>query len=173
MSTYTHHVSGFFAQKDEAVKAHDVLLSRGIPAKQLALYADEQQDLKPEARPERRDSIKDMLVVGAIGTAVGAAVGTLGEIALVAASVTLFMAGSLIAPLAMLGWGAGLSTVIGAVAGSVRLQKQGGKLSDLVTDALRSGQVVLIVHTHSEQQTQIAVNVMQKAVGFVQEEDPS
>lgn len=170
MSSYKHHVSGFFAQKDAAVKARDALLSRGISANQLALYADEHKDTKPEAKPERQGSIKDILVVGTIGTVVGTAVGTLGEIALVAASVTLFMGSSLIVPLAMLGWGAGLSAVIGTVSGSVRLHKQGGKLSDLVTDALRSGQVVLIVSTLSEGETKIATEVMQQAVGSYQDE---
>jgi hypothetical protein len=171
MSSYQHHVSGFFAQREAAVLARDALLLRGIPQQQLALYADEHEDVKPPAKSERLGSIKDILVVGTVGAVVGTAVGTLGEIALVAASVTLFMASSLIAPLAMLGWGAGVSAVIGAVAGSVRLHKQGGKFSDLVTDALRSGQVVLIANTLSEAQTKIAIEVMQQAVGSYQDEE--
>lgn len=170
MPAYLHHVSGFFAQRDEAEKTRNVLIERGIPALQLALYASEPSDLKPPASPERHGAIKDMLVVGAIGTAVGTAVSALGEIALVAASVTLFMASSLIAPLAMLGWGASVSAVIGAVARSVRLHKEGGNLSELVADALRSGQVVLMVTALSEEQTQIAIGVMQQAVGSCQDE---
>jgi hypothetical protein len=170
MTDYQHRVSGFFVKREEAEIAHADLIRRGIPAPQLVMYANDQADRKPPAPTDSSDTLKVILVDSAIGTAVGTAVGVLGEIALVAASVTLFVASPLIAPLAMLGWGASLGAVAGAVAGSTRISKEGGKLSELVADAIQSGQVVLVATTHSEYETGIAVEVIQQAVGSYQDE---
>jgi hypothetical protein len=168
MDSYEHRVSGFFVKREEAEIARAELVQRGIREQQLVLYANDHADLKPPAPADSNDTLKDILVDSAIGTAVGTAVGALGEIALVAASVTLFVASPLIAPLAMLGWGAGLGAVVGAVAGSTRISKEGGKLSELVTDAIQNGQVVLVATTHSALETDIAVEVIQTAVGSYQ-----
>jgi hypothetical protein len=70
----------------------------------------------------------------------------------------------------MLGWGASMGAVVGAVAGSTRISKEDGKLSELVADAIQSGQVVLVATTDSEQQTRIAIEVIQLAVGSYQDE---
>jgi hypothetical protein len=170
MTPYQHRVSGFFVKREEAEIAHSALVRRGIPEQQLALYANDHADLKPPAPVDSNDTLKDILVDSAIGTAVGTAVGALGEIALVAASVTLFVASPLIAPLAMLGWGASLGAVVGAVAGASRISKDGGKLSDLVADAIQSGQVVLLATTQSEYETGIAIEVIEAAVGSYKDE---
>jgi hypothetical protein len=170
MASYQHRVSGFFVKREEAEIARTALMHRGIPEQQLVLYSNDQAERKPPAPVDSTDALKDILVDSAIGTAVGTAIGALGEIALVAASVTLFVASPLIAPLAMLGWGAGMGAVVGAVAGSTRINKEGGKLSDLVTDAIQIGQVVLVATTDSEQQTGIAIDVIQLAVGSYQDE---
>jgi hypothetical protein len=170
MATYQHRVSGFFVKREEAEIARAALLHRGIPELQIALYANDHADLKPTTPKDSNDRLKGILVDSAIGTAVGTAVGALGEIALVAASVTLFVASPLIAPLAMLGWGASMGAVVGAVAGSTRISKEDGKLSELVADAIQSGQVVLVATTDSEQQTRIAIEVIQLAVGSYQDE---
>lgn len=170
MAPYVHRVSGFFVKREEADIARDTLMRRGMPQAQLLLYANDEADLKPPAPADSNDSLKGILVDGAIGTAVGTTVGALGEIALVAAGVTLFVASPLVAPLVMLGWGASMGAVVGAVAGSTRASKEGGKLSELVADALQSGQVVLLATTHSEQETALAIEVIQLAVGSYQDE---
>jgi hypothetical protein len=86
-------------------------------------------------------------------------------VALVIANVSLFIASPLVAPLAMLGWGASLGGVIGAVVGSESVDKKDGKFADLVQDAIMNGQVVLVVQTRSEQETAIAQEVIKEAVG--------
>jgi hypothetical protein len=173
MPPYQHRVSGFFVKREEAEIARSALLHRGIPEQQLALYANDHADLKPPVAADSNDTLKEILTDSAIGTAVGTAVGAVGEIALVAASVTLFVASPLIAPLAMLGWGASLGAVVGAVAGANHISKDGGKLSDLVADAIQNGQVVLVATTQSEQQTGTAIEVIQAAVGSYQDEPKS
>jgi hypothetical protein len=170
MTPYQHRVSGFFVKREEADIARSALMHRGIPEQQLVLYANDQADLKPPAPADSNDSLKGILVDSAIGTAVGTAVGAVGEIALVAASVTLFVASPLIAPLALLGWGASVGAVVGAVAGATRINKDGGKLSELVADAIQSGQVVLVATTQSELETSTAIDVIQAAVGSYQDE---
>jgi hypothetical protein len=109
--------------------------------------------------------LENMIVDGAYGAAVGTGIGVLAEIALVVADVSLFIASPLVAPLGILGWGASLGGVIGAVLGAEGKDKKVGKFADLVQDAIMSGQVVLVVQTRSEHETVIAQAVIKEAVG--------
>ena len=106
--------------------------------------------------------LKNMAVDAAIGTAVGTGLGALAEFALVAANVSLFVASPLPAPLVLLGWGASSGAMVGA-------GKKDGPLSALVTDAIASGQVVLVAQTLSEAETATVQDVIPAAVGAVQD----
>jgi multimeric flavodoxin WrbA len=98
--------------------------------------------------------LTNVLVDGAIGTAVGTGIGALAQLALVAGSVSLFVASPLVAPLVMLGWGASLGAFVGAAAGAnAGVEHKDGWLSDLVHDAIASGQVVLVAQTRTERGT--------------------
>jgi hypothetical protein len=167
MDEYRHHVSGFFATREEADAAFSKLVERGLPRDRLQIFAaDSAAPPAPAPQAESNEVLKDVLVDGAIGTAVGTGIGALAEVALVAASVTLFVASPLLAPLAMLGWGASLGALVGAAAGaSAGTEKKEGWLSDLVRDAISSGQVVLVAATRTEQETAIAREVIQALVG--------
>lgn len=175
MDKYRHHVSGFFAYRQEAESTFLKLIERGLPYARLQIFeADSaESDVAPsdaETQTQSNAVLKDVLVDGAIGTAVGAGIGALTELALVAASVTLFVASPLVAPLAMLGWGASLGGFIGAATGAVMShedapEKKQGTFSALVSDAISSGQVVLVADTRTEQETSIAQEVIQAAVG--------
>ncbi|TXT41468.1 MAG: hypothetical protein FD135_254 [Comamonadaceae bacterium] len=162
MYEYTHHVSGFFVKREEAQMAFYKLNARGIPLDQLKIYDNEKASREPAADANSNTLLENMVVDGAVGAAVGTGVGVLAEVALVVANVSLFI---LVAPLAMLGWGASLGGVIGAAVGSESTEKKDGKLSDLVQDAIMNGQVVLVAKTHSEQETDIAQEVIKEAVG--------
>jgi hypothetical protein len=165
MNEYRHHVSGFFAHKEEAQGALAKLVERGLTRDQLQLFS---ADATPPTKGAEADSNKvlnDVLVDSAVGTAVGTGLGALGELALVAANVTLFVASPLIAPLAMLGWGAAMGAIVGAVTGvTAGVEKKDGRLSDLVQDAIMNGQFVLVATTQNEQQTTIAREVIQASV---------
>jgi hypothetical protein len=165
MTEYRHHVSGFFVKRDEAQMALSKLHDQGIPPDQLRIYDNEAAAREPAPDANSNTQLKSMVVDGAVGAAVGAGVGVLAEVALVIANVSLFIASPLVAPLAMLGWGASLGGVIGAVVGSESVDKKDGKFADLVQDAIMNGQVVLVVQTRSEQETAIAQEVIKEAVG--------
>jgi hypothetical protein len=110
--------------------------------------------------------LQDVLVDGAIGTVVGTGIGALGSVALAATSVTLFVASPLVAPLMLLGWGASIGGLIGAAAGATAGPgNKEGWLSDLVSDAIANGHVVLVVETRSEQEATTARKVIQASVG--------
>jgi hypothetical protein len=161
MSEYRHHVSGFFANREEAESALSRLAERGLPRARLQLFDTRSA---PPARGHHAGSkevLKDIVTDGAVGVAVGTALGGLAELALVAANVSLFIASPLIAPLAMLGWGASLGGFIGAAAGAGN--KEGG-FSALVLDAISSGQVVLVAETITAEETALTKEVMQVAV---------
>ncbi len=114
MDEYRHHVSGFFAYRQEAESTFLKLIEQGLPYARLQIF-----EADAETQTESNAVLKDVLVDGAIGTAVGAGIGASTELALVAASVTIFVASPLVAPLAMLGWGASLGGFIGATTGAV------------------------------------------------------
>ena len=163
MYEYRHHVSGFFAHREDAQSTLSTLVERGLPRERMQIF--DQSSVPPAPAPSAGSDkvLKDMVVDGAIGTAVGTGLGALGELALVAANVSLFVASPLIAPLAMLGWGAGLGGFIGAAAGAAGKKEAG--FSALIRDAISNGQFVLLVETRSMPETTIARDVMQASVG--------
>lgn len=164
MNEYRHHVTGFFAQQVDAEYVFAQLVVLGLPRERLHI-------LSAASAPQADDNgvLTHVLVDGAIGTAVGTGIGALAELALVAANVSLFIASPLIAPLAMLGWGASLGGLVGAAAGAesqagAKAEKK-GTFSVLIRDAISSGQVVLVAETRTEQETASARQVMQASVG--------
>ena len=169
MTAYLHHVSGFFVKDEEAYIARTQLMEHGFPAARVLVYTNELAAPAPPPKGSSNSALKGMLVDGAIGTAVGTGVGVLGELALIAANVTLFVASPLIAPLAMLGWGASLGAVVGAVMGVGTTEHKDGRFADLVQDAILNGQVVLVASTVSEEETTLAKQVIEDAVGKVRD----
>lgn len=139
-----HRVSALYSTLDEAKRIQTHLQELGIAARDMELLDDARQAVQPV---ESDEILKDMLMDGAIGTAVGTGVGAVGTAMLWAGSITLFVASPLIAPLAMLGWFASVGGIVGAVAGAA---KKEGRFSELVMDTIKSGSVVLVVHTRSE-----------------------
>jgi hypothetical protein len=166
MNEYRHHVSGFFAHRDEAQGAVTKLVERGLPRDQLQLFAADDTPPTKGAEADSNRVLKDVLVDGAVGTAIGTGIGALGELALVAANVTLFVASPLIAPLMMLGWGASLGAIVGAAKGATTdVKDKDGKFSDLIQDAIMNGQFVLVATTRTEQETTTAREVIKASVG--------
>jgi hypothetical protein len=164
MNEYRHHVSGFFALRADAERVRDTLVERGLPRDQVDLFDSTVNSTVKAPVAGSNEVLRDVLVDGAIGTAVGTGIGALAQVALVAANVSLFIASPLIAPLAMLGWGASLGGLIGAAAGAET--KQGG-FSALVSDAISSGQFVVVAHTRSARETAMARGVIVAVVGTV------
>ena len=99
---------------------------------------------------------EDVLVDGTAETAAGTGISA----AILAANVSLFVASPLVGTLVMLGWGASLGGIVGVTTGTAKR-----KLSDLIQDAITSGQVVLVAETLTEQETAIAREVIQAAIG--------
>jgi hypothetical protein len=166
MNEYCHHVTGFFAHREAAENARSELVARGLPRDRLHIFKADSSGVGAGPQSDSNEVLKNVLVDGAIGTVVGTGLGALGELALVAANVSLFIASPLIAPLAMLGWGASLGALIGTAAGaSVGAGKRDGRFADLIRDAISSGQVVLVAETRTEQETAIAREVIRASVG--------
>jgi hypothetical protein len=162
MNTYSHFVSGFFSHKDQADNALARLNAQGLPRTRIQIF-DSQSALPTHTSAESSNEVlKDVLVDSAIGTAVGITIGGLAEVALIAANVTLFVASPLIAPLVLLGWGASIGGLLGASAGAAANTKP---LSDLVNDAIKSGQTAVVVETHTEEETTAAKDIFKDLIG--------
>ncbi len=174
MPAQPHHVSGFFAHLADAQAAREQLLQRGLPANQLHIFASDTPPAEPVPSQDSQAVLKDVVVDGAVGTALGTGLGALAQVALVAGNVSLFVASPLLAPLAMMGWGAGLGGLLGAAVGATTSSQpndktQEGWLSNLVADAIANGQFVLVARTQNEADTAAAREVIEAAVGGVRE----
>jgi len=161
MDEQNHIVSGIYTSRSEAEGVRDGLVERGLSPGQVNIIENAKVDGNG-TMAEDNEALKDVLVDGSVGAVVGAVIGGLGEVALVAANVTLFVASPLIAPLFMLGWGASIGGLVGAAVGAEKPEeRKEGKLSDLVLDAIRSGHVVLLAHTR----TLVEANVARAFIG--------
>ena len=160
MKTQNHIVRGVYASRAEAEKVRNQLLERGLQRQQVKVVERARADDSNAKLADDDEVLKEVLVDGTVGTLVGTGLGALGQIALVAANVTLFVASPLVAPLAMLGWGAVLGGVLGAAAGANKGVKHEGKFADLVHYAIRSGHVTLTAETSTEEERKLASEVI-------------
>lgn len=165
MRQYRHHVSGIFANRVIASTTLDILVKQGIHSNQLEIFESKSSLPVRTQQAKSNRVLKDMLVDGAIGAAVGTGIGALTQVVLIATNVSLFIASPLVAPLALLGWGASLGGMAGATYGAKIGSKRVGWLSDWVKDAILNGQVVLVAETRSKQETDIAKEIIQSSVG--------
>ena len=163
MNDHPHHVCGFFSRREDAQIALAALVDGGLAREALRIFPGDPAIADAESSSDR--ALKDILVDGAIGTAVGSGLGVLGEVVLVAANVSLFLASPLLAPLVMLGWGASIGGTVGAMIGA---EKKDRSLSSLIRDAVSTGQVVLVARTPTADETTTAQQVMRDAVGTSQ-----
>lgn len=165
MDEYRHHVSGIFAHREEAERAFAKLVERGLPQEYLQIFETDPAVPAYSQQAKSNKVLKDIVVDGAIGAAVGTGIGVLAEISLIAANVSLFVASPLLAPLALMGWGASLGGLVGATVGAETPQEKKGWFSDLIYDAISNKQVVLVAETRTKQETEIAREVIQASVG--------
>ena len=160
MKSQNHIVSGLYASRAEAEKVRSQLIEQGLPRQQVKVIERARADDNNRKIADDDAVLKEVLIDGALGTAVGTGLGALGEVALVAASVTLFAASPLIAPLAMLGWGAVLGGILGATAGANKVTWKKGKFNDLMLYAIRSGHVTLVAETRGAAEKTLASRII-------------
>lgn len=154
-SAEIHTVSAVYPSREEAAGVRQILMERGIAAGEIRIF---QEAPSQPAEEVSDDVLKDVLVDGSIGTVVGTGVGALGTLAIVASGITLFVASPVVAPLAMLGWFAGIGGIVGAAVGAGRKE---GRFSELVKDAVKAGNTVLLVRTHNLADQTLARNIVE------------
>ncbi len=163
-TSQTHKVSAVYGSQEEAERVRQLLIYGGIAGDQISLL---DRIPLPVVEGESDDVLKDILVDGAVGTAVGTGVGAIGTAVLWATSVTLFVASPVVAPLAMLGWFAGIGGIAGAVVGAATDEDKParmGKFSELVIDAIESGHVVLVVRTYGDADRALAKTIISNSL---------
>jgi hypothetical protein len=157
MESYMHRVVGLYTSRAEADAARDLILARGIAPTQVSVLTAESTVAGVDTKSDSDDVLKDLLRDGAMGTAVGTAAGAGVSIAMAAANLTLFIASPVLGALYLIGWGASLGGLVGAVVGS---EKNKGDVSTLIKDALANGHAVLVVHARSGAETTRAQQVV-------------
>lgn len=161
MPDIPHRVLGFYATVVDAQAVRLNLLAQGLPAAAIALQMPGARGVRQQARADSDTVRDDVLRDGAIGTAVGTLAGAAGTAVLAVAGVSLFLAAPVVGALAMLGWGAGVGGLVGAIAGAERSH---GDVSDLIQDALAGGHVVLAVQAETAAQARLAERLIGASV---------
>lgn len=164
MNEQSHIVSGIYTTRAEAEAVLERLVERGVPRGEMYLVDHPALPETPKMTSDN-ETLKDIVVDGSIGAVVGTGIGVLAEVALVAANVTLFVASPLVAPLAMLGWGAALGGAVGAVVGAEKTEKKKeGMFSELVLDVIKDGHVVLVANTWTDEEAAVVREVIGDSV---------
>lgn len=156
--------------RHDAQTALSSLVEQGLPRDQLQIFNNDLSTPGPTSKEGNHAALMVVLVDGAIGTGLGALAG----VALIAANVSLYFAGPVLAPLMLLGWGAGIGGLIGATSGAASNAPPdaGNKLGWMPTlqqDAISNGQIVLVVQTRTEQETNIVQEFLHLSVGDYKE----
>ncbi|HLO63399.1 MAG TPA: hypothetical protein VK165_10615 [Azonexus sp.] len=148
-------LAGIFASRPEAERVCRHLRQGGLPGDQMQVVERVRAD---DFSPQLMDAdsvLKDVLVDAAAGTVLGTILGAIGEALLALANVTLFTTSPLVAPLAMIGWGAAVGGLMGGAMGANGVSRK-GKLSEVILYAIRRGHVTLIAHVRNEQEKLLA-----------------
>jgi tetrahydromethanopterin S-methyltransferase subunit E len=173
MNPHRHYISGIFQRRFEALIAIAHLKNIGLPLKRMQIIANKGSMQKSSDQAQSNEVLKNIVVKASAGAVIGMGIGALTQIVLVATNLTLFFASPLIAPLAMLGWGATVGATVGAVIGSIKrgqIQSNNqGWFSDLISEAIANGQVVLVVETFSKKETELAGGVIKQSANNYKE----
>ncbi len=157
MESYLHRAVGLYIRRATADSARDKLIAAGLPLQSIRILEPGNLPAGTDGAADSDDVLQDLLRDGAIGAAVGTAAGAGVSIALAAANLTLFIANPVLGVLSLLGWGASLGGLVGAVVGAERRK---GDVSSLIKDALAAGQFVLVVHAATEAHTLAAQRIL-------------
>lgn len=160
MESYLHRIYGIYSTELEAKLVLERLLSNGFEREQLELI--NATTLSGNDAPDSDELRNEMLIDGGIGAAIGAGVGVLGEVAIAAVNVSLFIASPVLAGLIMIGWGASIGGVIGAAVGAGT--KDTHNFADLVRDAVEQGNTVLIARAMTEQETLTGQTIINESI---------
>lgn len=161
MDKYLQSVVGFFPSLVEANRARDLIVAKGMAAKQIRVLPDGTSGAGAEMKPDSSDVLKNLLRKGAIGAAMGTVVGGGAAIALAAADVDLLLADPMLGALYLTGWTASLGAFLGALVG---IQQSKGHVPKAIRNALARGKIVLIVQVRSEAETSLARQVVGRVV---------
>jgi predicted methyltransferase MtxX (methanogen marker protein 4) len=157
MDQRTHRIVGIYATRANALSASAQVQNLGIAPDQISLLEGASTPIGTDSADESDKVLNDLLRDGAIGTVVGSAAGAGVTLALAAANLTLFIASPILSALYLLGWGASLGGLVGAVVGA-----EGGKgdLPTLIKDALEAGHVVMVVHASTDDEADRARHIV-------------
>lgn len=161
MESYLHRVVSLYTSRAEAEAARDQIVAQGMAPTQIRVLTAAATGTGADSRSDSDDVLKDLLRDGAIGTAVGTAAGAGVSIAMAAANLTMFIASTVLGAPYLIGWGASLGGLVGAVVGS---ERSNGDVSTLIKDALANGQAVLVVHARSGAETAQAQQVVSQHI---------
>lgn len=155
----SRQVSAVYPSRAEAEGIRLHLIEQGFAADDLEILQGpaEVVVMQTPAADSSDDVLKEMLVDATIGTAVGTGLGAIGTGVIWAWGVTLFVASPVVAPLAMIGWFASIGGLVGAAAGAMR---HGSGLTELVNDAVKAGNSLLVAHTHNPDDTALAMAII-------------
>ncbi|OHX14387.1 hypothetical protein [Chromobacterium sphagni] len=143
-------IAAIYPGREEADDIRRQLIADGIAASQVDIVHSPPP--AGVAGPDHQ-AIRSMLAAHVGDTMLGSGAGIAGTIVLWAPDLALFVTSQAVAPLAALGWFSSLGGLLRAVTGAESNaplngpQRAQGRFSELMMDAVRTGDAVLIVQT--------------------------
>lgn len=162
MKRYLHRVLGLYATRNAAESVRDQLVQGGLPLEKMTILEHGRTGRSRETVADSDDVLYEMIREGTIGGVIGMLVGFAGTLALVFAKASLFASAPLLGTAIMLGWGASIGVLVGALAGA---RNGKGEVADMIAMALASGHVVLVAHAVTEKQTARARRIIDESMG--------
>lgn len=163
---FKHELAGIYPDRSQARQAYEAFTAAGFDDDELRLMTPEEfatdqdqvsRDIEPESGATRDQIVKDT----AVGAAAGGGVGVAGAAGIGLMAPALFAAGPVVGPLTVMGYGALIGGMGGAVSG-LRLEKT--HLASVVDDALKGGLYAVLVHARDEKAYERAHDVMADTV---------
>jgi hypothetical protein len=163
---FKHELAGIYASREAADKAYEAFVAAGFDASEVRLITPDKaaedddavsRDIEPESGGTRDQIVKDT----AVGTLAGGGAGAVGAGAIGLMAPMLFAAAPVVAPLIVMGYGAAIGGMGGAITG-LHIEKT--RLASMVRDALKGGFFVVLVHGRDEAAHRKAKEVMEATV---------
>lgn len=161
MSSYRHYVTGFFSHRSRAEQAVSQVVAQGIAAKSVRIF--DKYAVLPVLEKEKASNAIVKNIFPAANSLAGTGLASLLDVKLIAKEVSLLVEDALIPQLVTLGWG----TSMRVIDTNFYTRQEIRMLSDLVHDAVLSRQIVVVVETHSKEETYKVTDVIQSMMGVV------
>jgi hypothetical protein len=156
-----HRIVGIYPDRRSADSARVQIERLGLAQADITLLDLASAARRADHMPDHDEVLSALLQGGDIGSVVGSAAGTGVAIALATENLTLVIVGPVLSALRQVGWGVDMSEHLVPIPGPAATRSD---LPALIDHSLKAGHVVLVVHTHNDDERARTCDVVSRFV---------